>query len=420
MLALLLAVALTAAPRYDTIITRDGARLAGTVVEESPTKGVTVELPDGTLRRFDAGAVVRIEFADGSVSTWEPPKADAQQPAGALPPVAPPPSVTAPAPAPVAPPAPPPQPPAAAAQEQAPQRDAEGPLDTVYLVGGGRVRGRVIEFIPKEGLTLQVPDGTVRRYATDQIEKIQYGDGTVSRRKTYRPPPPPPRQPPPPAYGPPGYASPGYPPPQPPPPYAPVPRGMPPISPVWGSIGLGGAGFGGDLAGGVHTGDIVTGQLDIMLEGGVRLSRAIGLGLYLDVGVGDPASAVRAECAAIGSDCTASTVRFGGLLRHTWDPAGRTSPWIAFGAGWAQTGVTYTRAGSHSSSDYLKYTGWEPFRFMFGVDLRSNPVIGFGLYGGVSWATFSHYEDVVVGSYSIGDQRFHAMYEGGIRLTLFP
>ena len=181
MLALLPAVALTAAPRYDTIITRDGARLAGTVVEESPTKGVTVELPDGTLRRFDAGAVVRIEFADGSVSTWEAPKGNAQPTVGALPPAAPPPAATTPAP--VTPPAPPPQPPAAAAQEQAPQRDANGPLDTVYLVGGGRVRGRVVEFIPKEGLTLQVPDGTVRRYATDQIEKI-----AVRRRDRVAPP----------------------------------------------------------------------------------------------------------------------------------------------------------------------------------------------------------------------------------------
>ncbi len=401
MLALLLAVALTAAPRYDTIITRDGARLAGTVTEESPTKGVTVELPDGTLRRFDPGAVVRIEFADGSVSSWEPPKAAA----------APAPAVAAPAVvAAQATPPPPPQPPAAAAPEHAPQ-GANG-LDTVYFVDGGRVRGRVVEFVPKEGLTMQLPDGTLRRYATDQIDRIQYADGTVTRRKATHPaPPPPPRAPPP------AYAQPVYPPPPPP---VPVRRGMPPLVPFWASVGIGGAGFAGDLAGGVPVGSIMYGQLNLQLQGGVRLSPNFGLGVYLDAGVGDPSSGVRFECSAAGSDCTAETVRFGGLLRYTWDPFGPTSPWIAMGAGWAESRVTYNPAGGHSGANYLKYTGWEPFRFMMGVDLRSNQVIGFGLYGGVSWATFNHYEDVVVGSYSIGDQRFHTMFEGGLRLTLFP
>src|SRR5215208_2732954 len=122
MLAILLAAALAAAPRQDTITTQDGARLSGRVVEESPTRGVTIQMPDGTLRRFDPGVVVRIEFADGSITNWDPAAAPAapQQPALAAPP---PPAQTQRAPAQAAPPADP--------------QSFEGPLDTVYLVSGG-------------------------------------------------------------------------------------------------------------------------------------------------------------------------------------------------------------------------------------------------------------------------------------------
>ena len=56
MLAMLLAALLVAAPAQDTLVTKDGSRLTGTIVEESPTDGVTMRLDDGTLRRFDRDA----------------------------------------------------------------------------------------------------------------------------------------------------------------------------------------------------------------------------------------------------------------------------------------------------------------------------------------------------------------------------
>jgi hypothetical protein len=388
MLPLLLALSLAAAPARDTVTLRDGSRLVGTVIEESP-KGVSVEMPDGTLRRFEPREVARIEFADGS--TW-PLDAQAQAPA-------------APQPAPAPPP-----------QASAPARNVEGPLDTVFLVGGGRVRGRVLEEIPREGVTVQVPDGTVRRYASDQVARVEYGDGTVSRNRALYPPrPPPPRYTPPPRYLPP--PPPSAPPPGPPP--GPPPRvvaaGMPAISPVFASLGLGGAGAGGELERGVNVGDVMNAQADVLFEAAIRLTPEIALGGYLDVGVGDPSSAVRATCRTNGLDCTAESLRAGLLLRYTWNPAARTAPWIAVGTGYATTGIT----ADHDSSDVLRYRGRDVVRLMAGVDLRTTPLFGFGLYGGISWTSFSRVEDAT-GSHSIQDQTFHTMGEGGIRLTLFP
>jgi hypothetical protein len=117
-----LAALLLAAPTFDTVLLQNGGRLVGTVVEESPTTGVTIQIPGGQLRTVAPGEVFRIEYRDGTLGV-----------VGAKPPPPPPepPAETSPAPpaaAPAtdrqaAPPAgaeagsPPPAPPAAAPPE---------------------------------------------------------------------------------------------------------------------------------------------------------------------------------------------------------------------------------------------------------------------------------------------------------------
>ncbi|WP_242345236.1 hypothetical protein [Anaeromyxobacter terrae] len=388
MLAILLAAALAAAPAQDTVIIKDGTRVTGTIVEESPTTGVTIQLEDGTLRRFDPDAITRIERGSGA------PQAS---PAGP-PPAGPPPAQ--PGAAPTAP-----------QESRGAAPVVQGPLDTVFLVTGGRVRGRVIEEV-SEGVTILVPDGTTRRIPAEQIARIAYADGTVRVRREPSPRPPPARRPPPPA-GPP-YAG--------PPPYAPPAQaraqgGFAPILPVYASFGLGGIGFGGDMGDGVSTGDVLEGQLDLWFEGGARITPAIGLGLYLDVGVGDAGNPYRSACSAAGLDCMSSTVKFGVLLRHTWGANSPVGKWLAVGTGFAAANVTTSNGDSR---ELVSYTGHEMLRLMGGVDLRSNPVFGVGLYGGVSWTTYSRVEEEGLPRRSISDRGFQPLFEGGVRFTLFP
>jgi hypothetical protein len=66
-IAALLAVA---GPNLDTVFLRDGGRLRGTVVEEAPGTGVTVQLVDGELRKVPAADVVRVEYGDGTRGTF--------------------------------------------------------------------------------------------------------------------------------------------------------------------------------------------------------------------------------------------------------------------------------------------------------------------------------------------------------------
>lgn len=313
--------------------------------------------------------------------------------------------------------------------------------DTVFTADGGRLLGTVVEEGP-QGVTLQLPDGSTRRFDRKDVTRIEYKDGSVSTPgraappPAYRPPPPayqPPPPPPPPAYGPPPYA--------PPPGYRqapPPPRqvydaqgGMPPILPFYAAFGIGALTMGGDAGHNVPIGggagqtvsisnSFDTPQLDILIEGGVRLNLHLALGMYVDVGVGDAASNVRAEapCAAAGASCTATTGRVGILLRHTFQPRAYSTPWMSVGTGF-EWGDVNLEDGYGGSSQYFSYTGWEIMRVMGGVDLRTNPIFGVGLYGGVSMGRYSRYKDATVDA-SISDKDIHWMAEAGLRFTLFP
>jgi hypothetical protein len=321
--------------------------------------------------------------------------------------------------------------------------------DTIFTTDGGRLLGTVVEESP-QAVVVQLPDGTARRLPPREVNRIEYADGSVTTPNhpappppTYapappaRPPAPPPAYAPPPTYGPPpGYApAPGY---APPPSYAPPPRpapsaladrrgGMPPILPVYATFGLGGAFPSGDADDSGQTGlprrmrDHYDSQLDVYLEGGLRLTPHLALALYVDVGVGEPAREVRDifGCSDSTVDCTSSTTRVGLLLRHTFEPRAYSTPWIAAGTGFEFGSMTIDDEFLGGSEEAYEYAGWEALRLMAGVDLRANPVFGFGLYGGVAFGRYSRFEDAF-GDVDIGRQPFHTTVSAGVRFTLFP
>jgi hypothetical protein len=300
--------------------------------------------------------------------------------------------------------------------------------DTVYTTNGGRLVGTVVEESP-QGVSIQLPDGTTRRLSRNEVSRIEYSDGSVStpnrapppaQPPQYRAPPQPPpsyAQPPPPSYRPPPPPYGGRPPPQ----YAaPAAPRQPMVMPFWLSFGIGGSFPSGEAEPGFRMDDIMRSQLGIELDGGVRLSPHLGLGLYLDLGYGDPSSAVQADCGASvpPGTCSVSTGRFGPMLRFTFDPYASSTPWIAIGTGWEWASVNFTDSGQ----EYFSYHGWEMLRLMGGVDLRTSPVFGIGLYGGVSFGRYSEYAQPAVDGarYGIADERTHTTVEAGLRFTLFP
>ncbi|HUL61330.1 MAG TPA: hypothetical protein VLU43_18780 [Anaeromyxobacteraceae bacterium] len=447
MIPVLVAALLAAASPTDTVYTVDGGRIVGTVLEESPTSGVTIQTPDGSVRRIDRAQVSRIEFSDGTVSTPRPAPAPAPAPEAA--PAARPPAAEGPvdgiffaaggrvrgtvieesarsgvkvrlldgsihtyapdeiarieyADGTVSNPHP--------SQSRAPEAAAaprsqstEPPLDVVYFLGGGRVRGTVIEENPKTGVKVRLLDGSVHTYSRDELVRIEYADGTVSKRKTPAPPPIPMLPPQPAAAQPPML----------PPPHHEKPQ----LVPFYLTLGVGATFFGGNAEAGVPMSHLFEPQAHLSSEIGLRFTPAFALGVYGDVGGADPSSSLRDQCRTQGIDCVGATGRFGVLIRHTWDPLESTAKWISLGTGWEVGGVTVDHRDGRSS-DLFTYSGREYVRFGAGVDFRSNQVIGLGLYGSIAVGEYDQYKDP---SATIPlDRRTHTTGQVGLRLTLFP
>jgi hypothetical protein len=274
----------------------------------------------------------------------------------------------------------------------------------------------VIEEHPRTGVRVRLLDGSLQTYARSELVRIEYADGSVSRRRTPQaapsavPPPGPTAMAPPPALA---FAP---PPPTPPPPFA----APPPLAPRYLTLGLGATFLGGDAARGVPmTSVLVSPQTHLASELGLRLSPAIAVGLYGDVGVSDPAAPVRAQCrVAPGFDCVGVTGRVGGFVRHTWSPLAPRSSWVSLGTGWEFGSVTVSGDSGRSSPDLVEYTGQEFLRIGTGLDFRSNPVLGVGLYG--SFAFGEHSEQRHPVATAPLDQRVHFTTQVGVRLILFP
>jgi hypothetical protein len=334
---------------------------------------VKLRLLDGSIRGYPMEELARIEYADGTVSTS-------------------------------------PQPVPARYAEAAPApraKPAEGASDTVYFLAGGRVRGTVIEEHPKTGVKVRLLDGTIQTYSRDDLVRVEYADGSVSRRVTPAP------------------AAPAL-----PPAVAPQPAAAPPfrveetpqIFPIYLSLGVGATFLGGDAARSVPMSEVVqTEQAHLAGELGLRLSHSLALGVYGDVGGGDPGKAVRAECQAQGIDCAGVTGRVGVLVRHTWQPLSKRPVWLSLGTGWEFGGVSVDQHHDKNDSnrtDLFSYSGREYLRLGGGVDFRSNSVFGFGLYGSVAVGEYDRYKDPTT---TIAIERSnHTTGQVGLRFILFP
>jgi hypothetical protein len=364
MLPVLVAVLVAAAPPADVVYTVDGGRINGTVVEESVALGVSIQTPDGSVRRIDRNQVSRIEYADGTVSTPHPPAPQAAPPAAA------------------------------------PRPRPEGAQDTIYFLGGGRVRGVVLEENPKTGVRVRLLDGTIQTYPRDDLVRIEYADGSASSRVMTPAAPP--------------HAYPPAPPAPPPPPERRDPL------PVYFAVGVGATFLDGDASRNVPMSSVFSStQAHISGETGLRLSPAFALGLYADAGGVDPSGVIRDQCRAVGNDCIATAARVGILVRHTWEPLSRRPVWLSLGTGWelGQITIDHHNIGS-SHDDLLTYTGREYLRVGAGVDFRPNHVLGFGLYGSFGFGAYDTVKDPIQ-SVSL-DRSNHTTAQVGIRLILFP
>ena len=340
---------------------------------------------------------------------------------------------------------------------------ADPAFDTVFLQNGGRVRGLVLEEDPGLGVTVQLPDGTIRKVGIAEVSRVEYRDGTIGVLKPAAPaapsapgasptpaPPAPsdgaagaggaaapaapgapggpdPYAPPPPPTYPPAPGAEAPPPGVPPPPTAapPPPPGAPPYSPgrppPWGypprqaprahrppnnapavimlAGGMGVASPSGSLEPGVPMSDYISPQFLMEVEGGLRLTPWIMGSLLMDIGVGDVGTVRRADCRINNVSCSAATVRFGVQLRYAFTPFDTQTGWVALGTGVEAT--TFSDGQTSNGSNDLTYAGWEVARVSVGVDLRSTHELGWGFFLTAGFGRYNQVDDPAVSNRTI-------------------
>jgi hypothetical protein len=331
-------------------------------------------------------------------------------------------------PAPVGPATPAAAPPAAAPAPPATPAASPAGADTVHLVGGGRARGTVFEDSPETGVSLQLPDGSLRRFPRAEVVRVDYAGEKAAAPPAasppaFAPPPPPQGLPPPPQAYPPAQA-------YPPQPAAPAEYERPrdPMLPATLTLAVGGSGAASSGSVSERYGSTSNnwsgfGQLD--LEAGVRVTPAATVLAQLDIGVADVSGDIKRQCEANRFDCTVATVRIGVAGRYAFMPTGRHTPWVSVGIGREGTAIGVK---SPWGNETIAFGGWEWLKLGAGWDLRFSRSFGLGAFVGYSFASYNSMSasgeaNLMPGidiPRNLGGSRTHTWFQLGLRAILFP
>lgn len=305
-------------------------------------------------------------------------------------------------------------------------------LDTVFLRNGGRVRGTVVEEDPARGVSIQLPDGELRKLLPSDVARVEYGDGSgaaVPVRQLPTAAPPRDSAPAAPSASPSGPADfaplpPAAPPPSEPTP-APPPEGSSVIAPepharpavLTFALSVFQQSAGGDAQKDVAMKDFTSTMAGVGLEGGLRLDEHVVLGAYLDYAGGSPGPELRDECAFNRVTCSTIDVKLGVFARYAVTPTHWHTPWFGLGIGMDVLGAVPDDPDLNGPS----YGGFEPLRASIGWDYRFSATLGVGLFATGTWARFGDFDSNGSGDYAtIQDRRGHTWLQLGVRGILFP
>jgi hypothetical protein len=195
----------------------------------------------------------------------------------------------------------------------------------------------------------------------------------------------------------------------------PPPVTRPSVFMLAGTLGV--AVPGGEAEPGIDMGDFTTTQFLLGLEGGLRLSPELMLGLYMDIGLGGAGSALRDYCRFNGTDCSTGDVRLGIMLRYAFTPLARETAWVGIGTGLD----VLVAAPEDSGLDGPAYGGWEPLRLSVGYDFRGSGHVGLGLFMTVGFARYTEVDEGDgLGFLSLPSTSGHTWVQAGVRFILGP
>lgn len=162
---------------------------------------------------------------------------------------------------------------------------------------------------------------------------------------------------------------------------------------------------------------------------GAKVTDAVYVGAYLNLGVGGEGDDLRTErrCEA-GDDvdddvsCSSTNVHVGVEARYTFAPAEDATGWIGYGIGITAATQTISDAGRYRESTTARGIDWA--RLSGGFDFRLVRGFGMGPFVIAHLGRYTHQRtevrDIVTFSGDIDDPAFHCWLTLGLRMVIFP
>jgi hypothetical protein len=191
----------------------------------------------------------------------------------------------------------------------------------------------------------------------------------------------------------------------------------------------------GEIEQGMDVSEVLVGRVPLWVDLGVRLTEAISVGAYLEVGAGIPGPYLDRECARYAADGTAcdaetGTLRIGVQGQFHFAPREKLDPWVGLSLGYEW--MTFEFELAEPSGDTLDLTqgahGFELLGLQGGLDFRLNSRVGFGPFAAFTLGRYTSYVvecegDCSVVSRASGDFDEPSLHESlvlGVRVVVLP
>lgn len=187
----------------------------------------------------------------------------------------------------------------------------------------------------------------------------------------------------------------------------------------------------GELESGTDLSEMTPGRVPLWVDLGVRLTPAISLGAYLEVGPGIPGRALTRDCDAyealrISCDAQVGTLRLGIQSQLHLAPGKPLDPWIGLTAGYEWTGSELEL--DDAESELARGVHGFELGLQGGADFRVSSRVGLGPFAALTFGRYHSYASECEGecgvvpraSGEIAEPSLHEALVLGVRVVVLP
>jgi hypothetical protein len=191
----------------------------------------------------------------------------------------------------------------------------------------------------------------------------------------------------------------------------------------------------GEIEQGTDVSEMLVGRVPLWVDLGVRLTDAISVATFLEVGVGVPGSGLDRECARyeeIGTACDAEagSLRIGVQGQFHFAPRAKLDPWVGVSLGyeWTSFELELEEPSGDTSDLNQGVHGFELIGLQGGLDFRISSRVGLGPFAALTLGRYHAYVVECDGecgvvprrSGEISDPSLHEALVLGVRVVVLP